>query len=218
MSAACCCPPPAPQDDATGSPPGYRRILWVALAINLAMFGVEVAAGLGAQSVSLLADSLDFLGDAANYGVSLFVLGMALRWRARASLIKGATMAAFGLWVIFVTARHAIAGTVPDAPVMGVVGVVALAANATVAALLYRFRKGDSNMASVWICSRNDAIGNVAVLAAALGVFGAGAGWPDFVVGAVMAALALQGAWQILRQAMAELRGSPAALATAPAE
>jgi Co/Zn/Cd efflux system component len=149
MSAACCCPPPAPQDDATGSPPGYRRILWVALAINLTMFGVEVAAGLGAQSVSLLADSLDFLGDAANYGVSLFVLGMALRWRARASLIKGATMAAFGLWVIFVTARHAIAGTVPDAPVMGVVGVVALAANATVAALLYRFRKGDSNMASV---------------------------------------------------------------------
>jgi Co/Zn/Cd efflux system component len=218
MSAACCCPPPAPQDDATGSPPGYRRILWVALAINLTMFGVEVAAGLGAQSVSLLADSLDFLGDAANYGVSLFVLGMALRWRARASLIKGATMAAFGLWVIFVTARHAIAGTVPDAPVMGVVGVVALAANATVAALLYRFRKGDSNMASVWICSRNDAIGNLAVLAAALGVFGAGAGWPDFVVGAVMAALALQGAWQILRQAMAELRGSPAALATAPAE
>jgi Co/Zn/Cd efflux system component len=218
MSAACCCPPPAPQDDATGSPPGYRRILWVALAINLTMFGVEVAAGLGAQSVSLLADSLDFLGDAANYGVSLFVLGMALRWRARASLIKGATMAAFGLWVIFVTGRHAIAGTVPDAPVMGVVGVVALAANATVAALLYRFRKGDSNMASVWICSRNDAIGNLAVLAAALGVFGAGAGWPDLVVGAVMAALALQGAWQILRQAMAELRGSPAALATAPAE
>jgi Co/Zn/Cd efflux system component len=218
MSAACCCPPPAPQDDATGSPPGYRRILWVALAINLTMFGVEVAAGLGAQSVSLLADSLDFLGDAANYGVSLFVLGMALRWRARASLIKGATMAAFGLWVIFVTARHAIAGTVPDAPVMGVVGVVALAANATVAALLYRFRKGDSNMASVWICSRNDAIGNVAVLAAALGVFGAGAGWPDFVVGAVMAALALQGAWQILRQAMAELRGTSAFSAAAPAE
>jgi Co/Zn/Cd efflux system component len=218
MSAACCCPPPAPQDKTTGSPPGYRRILWVALVINLAMFGVEVVSGLAAQSVSLLADSLDFLGDAANYGVSLFVLGMALRWRARASLLKGATMTAFGLGVMFITARHAIAGTLPDAPVMGVVGMVALMANGTVAALLFRFRKGDSNMASVWICARNDAIGNVAVLAAALGVFGAGAGWPDFVVGAVMAALALQGAWQILRQAMAELRGSPAALATAPAE
>jgi Co/Zn/Cd efflux system component len=211
MSAACC-PPPAPQDTAT-APPGYRRILWIALAINLAMFGVEVASGLSAQSVSLLADSLDFLGDAANYGVSLFVLGMALHWRARASLLKGATMAAFGLWVLFVTARHTFVGTVPDAPVMGVVGVVALMANATVAALLFRFRKGDSNMASVWICSRNDAIGNLAVLAAALGVFGAGAGWPDFIVGAVMAALALYGAGQIIRHAMAELRATSAAAA-----
>jgi len=218
MSSACCCPPPSPQDNGTASPPGYRRILWIALAINLTMFGVEVAAGLGAQSVSLLADSLDFLGDAANYGVSLFVLGMALRWRARASLIKGATMAAFGLWVVFVTARHAVVGTVPDAPVMGVVGVVALMANATVAALLYRFRKGDSNMASVWICSRNDAIGNVAVLAAALGVFGAGAGWPDFIVGAVMAGLALYGSWQILLHAASELRGTPGTSAAAPAE
>jgi Co/Zn/Cd efflux system component len=193
-------------------------VLWVALAINLAMFGVEVVSGLRAQSVSLLADSLDFLGDAANYGVSLFVLGMALQWRARASLLKGATMAAFGLWVLFVTARHAIVGTVPDAPVMGVVGVVALLANGTVAALLYRYRKGDSNMASVWICSRNDAIGNVAVMIAAAGVFGTGIGWPDFLVGAVMAALALYGAWQIIRHAMSELRGTLATSATAPAE
>ena len=218
MSAACC-PPPAPQHQVT-SPPGYRRILWLALAINFAMFGVEVASGIGAGSVSLLADSLDFLGDAANYGVSLFVLGMALHWRARASLVKGATMAAFGLWVIFVTARHAIAGTVPDAPVMGVVGVVALVANFTVAALLYRFRNGDSNMASVWICTRNDVIGNLAVMLAALGVFGAGAGagWPDFVVGAVMAGLALHGAWQILRQALSELRGTSTASAAAPAD
>ena len=203
---------------ATEGSPAYRRVLWVALAVNLAMFCVEIGAGLAAQSVSLLADSLDFLGDAANYGVSLFVLGMALHWRARASLLKGATMAAFGLWVLFVTARHAIAGTVPDAPVMGAVGVLALLANGTVAALLYRFRKGDSNMASVWICSRNDAIGNLAVLAAALGVFGAGAGWPDFAVGAVMATLALYGAWQIVRQAMAELRGTSASSAAAPAE
>src|SRR5882724_2645039 len=189
MAGSCCSSPSCSQGSENS--PTYRRILWVALAINLVMFGVEIGAGLGAGSVSLVADSLDFLGDAANYGVSLFVLGMALQWRARASLVKGATMAAFGLWVIFVTVRHAVGSTVPDAPVMGVVGMVALVANVAVAALLFRFRKGDSNMASVWICSRNDAIGNVAVMLAALGVFGAGAGWPDFAVGAVMAALAL---------------------------
>jgi len=215
MSAACC-PPPVSQNNAN-TPPGYRRVLWVALAINLAMFGVEVASGIGAQSVSLLADSLDLLGDAANYGVSLFVLGMALHWRARASLLKGATMGAFGVWVLFVTARHAIVGTVPDAPVMGVVGVIALVANFTVAALLYRFRNGDSNMASVWICTRNDVIGNLAVMLAAAGVFGTGIGWPDFAVGAVMAALALYGAWQIIRHAVSELRGTSPAVA-APAE
>jgi Co/Zn/Cd efflux system component len=211
-----CCPPPSP--DKGASTPAYRRILWVALAINLAMFGVEILSGLGAQSVSLLADSLDFLGDAANYGVSLFVLGMALQWRARASLLKGVTMAAFGFWILFITAHHAIVGTVPDAPVMGTDGVIALVANFTVAALLYRFRKGDSNMASVWICSRNDALGNVAVMLAALGVFGSGAGWPDFAVGAVMAALSLYGAWQIIRHASSELRRTPPASAAAPAE
>jgi Co/Zn/Cd efflux system component len=215
MSAHCCSPP---SPDKGANTPAYRRILWVALGINLAMFGVEVLSGLGAQSVSLLADSLDFLGDAANYGVSLFVLGMALQWRARASLLKGVTMAAFGLWILFMTARHAIVGTVPDAPVMGVVGALALVANVTVAALLYRFRNGDSNMASVWICSRNDAIGNLAVLLAAAGVFGAGAGWPDFAVGAVMSGLALYGAWQIVRQAMTELRGSTVESSAAPAE
>jgi Co/Zn/Cd efflux system component len=181
------------------------------------MFGVEIAAGISARSVSLLADSLDFLGDAANYGVSLFVLGMALQWRARASPLKGATMAAFGLWILFVTVRHAIAGTVPDAPVMGAIGVAAMLANGIVAALLYRFRNGDSNMASVWICTRNDVIGNLAVMLAALGVFGTGIGWPDFMVGAIMAVLALSGAWQIMRQAMAELRET-ATHTHAPAE
>lgn len=200
------------------SSPAYRRILWVALGINAVMFAVEIGAGLSARSVSLLADSLDFLGDAANYGVSLFVLGMALHWRARASLLKGATMAAFGLWLLFVTARHAIVGTVPEAPVMGAVGMVALIANIAVAALLYRFRDGDSNMASVWICSRNDAIGNLAVLLAALGVFGSGSGWPDLAVGAAMALLALYGAGQIVRRATAELRSVPATAGAVPAE
>ena len=191
---------------AAASSPAYRRILWVALAVNFTMFAVEIGAGLAAQSVSLLADSLDFLGDAANYGISLFVLGMALQWRARASLLKAATMGAFGLWVGFTTIQHAMAGAVPQAPVMGVIGVIAFAANFGVAALLYRFREGDSNMRSVWICTRNDAIGNLAVMAAAAGVFGSGTGWPDYVVGAIMSGLALWGAGQVMFQARGELQ------------
>jgi Co/Zn/Cd efflux system component len=195
--------------------PIYRRILWIALAVNLAMFAVEIGAGLAAQSASLLADSLDFLGDAANYGIALFVLGMALQWRARAALIKAASMGIFGLWVAVTTIQHALAGTVPEAPVMGAVGALALAANLGVAVLLYRWRDGDSNMRSVWICTRNDAIGNLAVLLAAVGVFGSGAGWPDYVVAAIMSGLALTGAVQVTRQALSELAHTRSA---APAE
>jgi len=142
---------------------------------------------------------------------------MALHWRARASLLKGATLVAFGAWVLFDTARHALGGTVPEAPVMGVVGLVALLANVFVAAMLYRFRDGDSNMASVWICSRNDAIGNIAVVVAAVGVFGTGTGWPDLAVGAIMASLSLTGGWQIILRARAELSTSSQSLAM-PAE
>jgi Co/Zn/Cd efflux system component len=200
-----CCDHAHDHGAAASNSPTYRRILWVALTVNLAMFFVEIGAGLAAQSVSLLADSLDFLGDAGNYGLSLFVLGMALRWRARASLLKAASMAAFGLWVAATTIQHAVAGTVPAAPVMGVVGALAFATNLGVAALLYRWREGDSNMRSVWICTRNDAIGNLAVLVAAAGVFGSGTGWPDYVVAAVMSGLALVGSVQVARQAMQEL-------------
>ena len=191
------------------SSPAYRRVLWLALAVNFGMFAVEIGSGLAAQSVSLLADSLDFLGDAANYGISLFVLGMALQWRARASLVKAASMGAFGLWVAITTIQHAMAGTVPAAPVMGAVGALAFAANLGVAVLLYRWRDGDSNMRSVWLCTRNDAIGNLAVLAAAAGVFGSGTGWPDYAVAAVMSGLALWGAVQVVRQAARELRQPP---------
>lgn len=204
MSARCCDHGHEHAAVAAASP-AYRRILRVALAANLAMFFVEIGAGLAAQSASLLADSLDFLGDAGNYGLSLFVLGMALQWRARASLLKAVSMGAFGLWVAITTAQHAVAGTVPQAPVMGAVGALALAANLGVAALLYRWRAGDSNMRSVWICTRNDAIGNLAVLAAAAGVFGSGTGWPDYIVAAVMSGLALVGALQVTRHALAEL-------------
>ena len=211
MSAHCC----GHGHDHGAASPVYRRILWAALAVNLAMFAVEIGAGLAAQSVSLLADSLDFLGDAANYAISLFVLGMALQWRARASLVKAASMGAFGLWVAATTIQHAMAGTVPAAPLMGAVGALALAANLGVAALLYRWREGDSNMRSVWICTRNDAIGNLAVLAAAAGVFGSGTGWPDYIVAAIMSGLALTGAFQVARQALAELAHTRSA---APAE
>ena len=210
MSAHCC----GHGHEHASASPAYRRILWAALAVNLAMFAIEVGAGLAARSTSLLADSLDFLGDGANYGVSLFVLSMALQWRARASLLKAATMGLFGLWVAGTTVQHALAGTVPAAPIMGVVGTLALAANLAVAALLYRWREGDSNMRSVWICTRNDAIGNLAVLAAAVGVFGSGTGWPDYLVAAIMSGLALVGAFQVTRHALQELahtrRAAPA--------
>ncbi|MGD9869306.1 MAG: cation transporter [Hyphomicrobiales bacterium] len=191
----------------------YRRVLWAVLVINAAMFLVEILAGLTAGSVSLQADALDFLADAGNYGISLFVVGMALRYRATAALVKGATMGLFGLWVLGATLWHAMQGTLPHAMTMGAVGFAALLANAAVFAMLWAYREGDSNMRSVWLCSRNDVIGNFAVMLAALGVFGTGTGWPDVVVAAVMGTLAIQGAWVVVRHASAELRqaGLPAA-------
>lgn len=183
----------------------YRLVLWAVLAINAAMFAVEIAAGVAAGSASLQADALDFLGDAANYAISLFVVGMALHYRAMASLAKGATMLVFALWVIGVTLWHATHGTLPHAFTMGTVGFAALTANAASFALLWAYREGDSNMQSAWICTRNDVLGNLAVLLAALGVFGVGAGWPDLIVATVMATLALQGAYVVFRQAWAEL-------------
>ena len=178
------------------------------LVINAAMFAVEIGAGLAAGSASLQADALNFLGDAGNYAISLFVVGMALRYRAMAALAKAVTMGAFGLWVIGITAWHAIHGTLPQAFTMGVVGLTALIANAGSFALLWAYRRGDSNMRSAWICTRNDVLGNLAVVLAALGVFGTGTGWPDLVVASIMAALALQGAGIVLRQALVELHQS----------
>ena len=170
------------------------------------MFVVEVGAGLLSGSVSLQADALDFLGDAANYGISLFVVGMALRYRASAALAKGATMGTFGLWVVGTVVWHAVHGTLPSAVTMGTVGLTALAANAASFALLWAHRDGDANMRSAWICTRNDVLGNIAVLFAALGVFGTGTGWPDIIVAAIMAALALQGSVLVVRQSLDELR------------
>jgi Co/Zn/Cd efflux system component len=187
-------------------------VLWIALVINVAMFGVEVGAGWRSGSVSLLADAIDFFGDAVNYGLSLAVLALALHVRAKAAIFKAVCMAAFGVGVLGRAVWSWQAGAIPDASVMGAIAVLALVANGGVALLLYRHRQGDANMRSVWICSRNDAIGNVAVGLAALGVFGTGTAWPDLGVAALMAALALSGAASVLKQARLELR--PAAAVT----
>jgi len=207
MADCCCTPPPLnlgrPEETAV-----YRRVLWTVLGINALMFVVEVGAGLAAGSAALQADALDFLGDAANYGISLLVLGMALRYRASAALAKGASMGAFGLYVLGVVIWHAVHGTLPSAFTMGAVGVAALAANAASFGLLWAYRHGDANMRSAWICTRNDVLGNLAVLLAALGVFGTGTGWPDVIVAAIMAALALQGAATVIRQSLRELQGA----------
>jgi Co/Zn/Cd efflux system component len=184
----------------------YRRVLWAVLGINAAMFMVEVGAGVAAGSASLQADALDFLGDAANYAISLLVVGMALRYRALAALTKGATMGLFGLWVIATLVWHVTHGTLPNAFTMGAVGFTALLANAASFALLWAYRAGDANMRSAWICTRNDVVGNLAVLGAAAGVFGTGTGWPDIAVALIMAVLALQGAFVVLRQSTGELR------------
>lgn len=176
----------------------FRRILWIALAINAAMFVAEVVASFLSDSVSLQAGALDFFGDASSYAITLFVLGMGVVARTRAALLKAATMGAFGLWVIGMAVYHAITGIVPEPIVMGPVAVLAFAANASVAILLFRHRAGDSNRRSVWLCSRNDAIGNVTVFAAALGVWGSGTGWPDYAVAAVIASLNLSAAIQVL--------------------
>jgi Co/Zn/Cd efflux system component len=183
-------------------------VLWTVLAINAAMFAVEIGAGTMAGSASLQADALDFLGDAANYALSLFVVGMALRYRASAALAKGATMSLFGLWVLGITAWHVWQGTLPQAATMGVVGATALVANGASFALLWAYRSGDANMRSAWICTRNDVLGNLAVLLAAAGVFGTGSGWPDVAVATIMAALALQGSSVVLRHALFELRST----------
>jgi Co/Zn/Cd efflux system component len=205
MSAHCCHTPAAPSVD-----PRYRRALWVALAVNAVMFVAELAASWSSGSLSLLADSIDFFGDAANYALSLAVVGMALSVRAKAALFKAACMGGFGIFVLGSALWRLGSGAAPEALTMGAVGFIALLANVGVAALLYRFRTGDANMRSVWICSRNDAIGNLAVMAAALGVFGTGSAWPDLLVAALMATLALTGAATVFRQAQQELHAAGA--------
>jgi Co/Zn/Cd efflux system component len=193
--------------------PKFRRVLWVVLAINSVMFLVELVSGLSARSVSLQADALDFLGDSANYALTLMVLSMSMRWRSGAALVKGATMGLFGVWVLGQAGWNLVNGSLPGAFVMGSVGFVAFGANVASAVLLFAFRAGNANMRSVWLCSRNDAIGNIAVMMAAAGVFSFGSAWPDLFVALVIAGLALGSSTLVMHQAINELR-----TATAPAE
>ena len=189
--------------------PVFRKVLWVALLVNLIMFFVEIVASHIGDSMSLQADALDFLGDTANYAISLFVLGMALHLRARASVIKGMTMGLFGFWVIGSALYRVYLGSEPEPMIMGTIALLALLANVSVSIILYRFRKGDSNMQSIWLCSRNDAIGNLAVLIAAAGVTASASRWPDLIVALVIASLSISAAYSILRLAIKEIRAAP---------
>ncbi|MGX0975662.1 Co/Zn/Cd efflux system component [Roseovarius sp. MBR-51] len=192
----------------------YRRRLWMVIAINATMFGVEMVAGQAAQSQALKADALDFLGDAMTYGLSLAVIGMSIRVRATAALVKGLSLMAMGLWVLGTTVYRVFYLGVPEAGIMGSIGFLALAANVASVLLLMAYKDGDANVRSVWLCSRNDAIGNVAVMVAALAVWGAGSGWPDLIVAGLMAALFVNSSQQIIRQALQERRQPDACLRT----
>ena len=183
-----------------------RKILWIALGLNALMFVVEFAASFAADSVSLKADSIDFLGDSFNYGISLYVLNATVRVRSIASMLKASSMGLFGTWVIYEAIFNAIQGSAPDAPVMGLLGFLALIVNVFVAFLLFKFREGDSNMESVWLCSRNDAIGNVAVIIAASGVFLTRTMWPDLIVSAIMGLLGLIACYKVFKKAIPEYR------------
>ena len=177
----------------------YKRRLWLVIAINALMFVVEMSAGRLAQSQALQADALDFLGDAFTYGLSLAVIGSSIAVRTNAALFKGISLLAVGAWVFGSTVYRVFYGGVPTAEIMGGVGFLALVANVASVLLLMSYKDGDANVRSVWLCSRNDAIGNVAVMFAALGVWGTATGWPDLIVAAIMASLFLSSAIQIIK-------------------
>ncbi len=200
---SCCSSQDTPVVDKT-----YRRILWFSLVVNLGMFFIEIIAGAMGNSLALTADAVDFFSDGANYAITLIVLGMSLQARSKAALFKGVCMGAVGAYVLFVSVSHIINGTVPRAEVMGVIGFMALITNVVVALLLFRHRSGDANRQSIWICSRNDAIGNIAVMLAGAGVWASQTGWPDIVVGLGIAGLGLWGAAQIIARSLAEMRMS----------
>lgn len=186
----------------------YKLRLWIVIVLNATMFLVEMTAGHFAKSQALQADALDFLGDALTYGISLAVIGASVQVRTNAALAKSISLILMGLWVFGSTLYRVFYIGVPEAEIMGVVGLFALLTNVVSVLLLMRYKDGDANVRSVWLCSRNDAIGNVAVVFAAIGVWGTSSGWPDLVVAMIMASLFLTSAFQIMRQALEERRES----------
>jgi Co/Zn/Cd efflux system component len=192
----------------------YKRRLWLVIAINAAMFATEIIAGAVAGSVAMWADALDFLADAATYGLSLAVIGMAVAVRARVALLKGISLTAMGLWVFGATVWQVFVTGVPRAEIMGAIGFLALLSNLVSVLILMRYKDGDANVRSVWLCSRNDAIGNVAVMLAAAGVWGTATKWPDLIVAGFMATLFLSSSLQIVRQAIAEMKAAKAGIET----
>ncbi len=187
-----------------GVSPEYRRRLWIVIGLNAGMFMVEMLAGHLAGSKALQADALDFFGDAMTYGISLAVIGASIQVRSTAALFKGISLLCMGIWVFTSTAYQILYIGTPQAGVMGVIGFMALLTNVASVILLVKYKDGDANVRSVWLCSRNDAIGNIAVMIAALGVWGTSTGWPDLAVAAIMAGLFLTSAIQILQQAWSE--------------
>ncbi len=212
---ACGCHGGVPVFD--GVDPRYKRVLWTVILINAAMFVTEIVAGHLARSQALQADALDFLGDTVTYGLSLAVIGASLRTRASAALFKGVSLSLMGTWVLGSTLYHVLVLGLPRAEIMGGIGLLALAANLASVLLLMRYKDGDANVRSVWLCSRNDAIGNIVVTGAAGAVWWTASAWPDLIVAGLMAGLFLSSAVQILRQAWAEYR-STGAVAPVPAE
>lgn len=202
-----CCPKGVPVFD--GVNPRYKRILWTVIGINGVMFLSEMAAAQLAGSQALKADALDFLADTVTYGLSLAVIGASLRTRATAALGKGVSLFLMALWVFGSMVYQTLILGLPRAEVMGVIGVLALVANLASVLLLRPYKDGDANVRSVWLCSRNDAIGNVIVMGAALGVWGSSTAWPDLAVAAVMAGIFLTSSVQILRQAWKEHGSGP---------
>ncbi|MGH6611138.1 MAG: cation transporter [Burkholderiaceae bacterium] len=204
MTESCCPVAEQPAD----SSQRYRRVLWIALALNVSMFAVELAASVMADSTSLMADAVDFAGDAANYGLSLGALALGAVWQSRVALFKGASMAAYGLFVLTIAAWRLVEGSAPEPSTMSAIALLALLVNVVVAVLLFSFRNGNANMRSVWLCTRNDVVGNIAVLVAAAGVFGTGNAWPDLAVAAILASLGLSSGIATVRLARRELTAS----------
>jgi Co/Zn/Cd efflux system component len=202
--AACGCHGGVPRFD--GLDPRYKRVLWTVIGSNGAMFLTEIIAGQLAGSQALKADALDFLADTVTYGLSLAVIGATLRTRATAAVFKGLSLSLMAFWVFGSTMYHTLILGLPSAEMMGGIAVLALAANLTSVLLLRRYKDGDANVRSVWLCSRNDAIGNLVVMLAAGGVWGTETAWPDLAVAALMAGIFLTSSVQILWQARAEYR------------